>query len=148
MKENMDEIYKRCHDICYTIDNLNSRKQKAVNAILIGGLPKDDTDELIKRIEAFYSVRVRDLKEEFFKVHEENKVTAETPKDKTYYEFDFGACSITVDSDVFNKARYACNHGICICDECNLKDIPACICCDLEKKWQRGEYRIIHGKEE
>ena len=70
------------------------------------------------------------------------------PKDKTYYKFDFGACNITIDSDVFNKARYACNHGLCDCDACDIKDIPACICCDLENKYNRGEYRIIKSKGE
>lgn len=143
------KVYEDAAKIHDEIERVKKSRKTALNCLDCAYYLNPDEKEFVKKaINAAYEPRIDDLLRKFFTVYEGDKEAAGESKDKTYYEFDFGAWSITVDSGVFDKARYACNRGLCHCDECNLKDIPACICYDIDKKWQRGEYRILHGKEE
>lgn len=149
---NYEKVYKDAVKVHDEIKRVKQYREAALDCLEHFACLYSDPDEneFVKNaITAAYEPRIDNLLKEFFcTAREENKAAAEEPKDKIYYEFDLGACSITVDSDVFNKAHNDCYTTNGYCDVCDLKDIPACICTDLQDRYRRGEYRIIRDKEE
>lgn len=160
---NNNEKFTRLRRLFTEYEALKSEKNRRIDEIQNLLVPGGLKENYIKEYKAFVDPKIEKVEDDIFRLIDGGSITCvlnredairyrsekkEPEKDKEYYEFHFGAWNITVDSDVFNKARYACNQGLCICDACKLNDIPACICCDLDDRYNRGEYRIIESKEE
>lgn len=144
------KVYEDAAKIHDEIERVKKYRKTALDCLDCAYYLNPDEKEFVKKaINAAYEPRIDNLLKEFFcTAREENESADETPKDKVYYEFNLGACSITVDSDVFNKAHNDCYTTDGYCDVCDLKDIPACICTELQDRYRSGEYRIIRDKEE
>lgn len=147
---NYKKVYEDAIKVHDMVERLKKSKKAALDNVNSSWVYLDpDEKEFVKNaIIAAYEPRIDNLLKEFSTVYEENKVAAETPKDKIYYEFNFQTYKITVDSDIFNDAHYKCAYTDVCCDNCVINDIPGCICCELQDKYARGEYRILHSKED
>lgn len=141
------KVYEDAAKIHEQIRKLETYKKNALSGVDCTSLHGEEREFVKNAIIAAYEPRIDSLMRKFFKVHEENKEAAETPKDKECYEFNFDTYRIVLDADMFNDARYKCVYTDVNCNNCILNDIP-CICNELQGMYTRGEYRIIKSKEE
>lgn len=143
------KVYKDAVKVHDMVERVKKSRKAALDNINSDWVYLDpDEKEFVKNaIIAAYEPRIDNLLKKFCTVYEENNAATEIPKGKTYYEFDFQAYKITVDSDMFYDARYKCAYTDVNCNNCVLNDIP-CICNELQDRYRRGEYRILNSKED